>query len=73
MRVREIENFAPNTLIELPNTDACAILSVKKHLEAFVKMYGNVEVVQVGTNYQVPAFAESRKQFIAAKLAFLSK
>ncbi len=73
MRVLEIDTFGENVTLEMPHTDACMIVARKRTLEVFVRQYGNVEVVKVGNCFTVPVFAESRKQFIAAKLENCSK
>lgn len=74
MLLSEIEIVAQETWIDLPNTDAVAVLTNKSELLAFQAKYGNVEVVMnkdfsnmKRVWYNVPSFAQKREEYSKEK------
>jgi hypothetical protein len=61
--------------IELPDTDTQLIVTSKKDLFEFLYAYGDVKVEfdPLYRVYRVPAFAEGRAQYTAAKAAYCRK
>jgi hypothetical protein len=55
--------------IELPKTDALLDLTSNRIVLMFIEAYGDLEVVQSGNRFNVPAFAAGREKFTAAKTA----
>lgn len=71
MLVSEIVLAGREIRVEMPETDALAVLSTEKNIVDFIRRFGDVEVVY---NYEyrfyaVPAFREGREAYIARKAA----
>lgn len=56
-----------NVAVELPNTDALALLVNDYNKQLYLDNHGDLDIVQDGRVYRVPAFAEGRQAFSGAK------
>ena len=72
MRVSELHpaKYPQSPSVQNPNCDSYRLFTNDFNKDSFIEAHGDVEIVQNGKDWDVPAFAESRAAYCEAKQRF---
>ena len=69
MRVSDLQpaKYPASPSVQNPNSDSYRLFTNDFNKDSFIEAHGDVEIVQNGKDWDVPAFAEGRKAYCDAK------